>query len=410
MRRWPLEGLEGIEPPRYEAMDLKRIITSGRYIPEIDGLRFVAILAVILYHIPANWHRNSHWGRKTPFTATPLIDGLCAWLAPLYPWIDWAYQYGMEGVLLFFSISGFILALPFARHRFQGEPEVSLRKYLWRRLTRLEPPYVIAMTAYLLIGVLIGKFNFAEQLPHFLASLLYVHNIAYGEASTVNMAAWSLEVEVQFYLLAPALCWLLFRNLRWAVPLTCLGLVAAAGLQLLLPMRLQTIAMFLHYFLAGIAAAAIFVSRPGWFQQRSLWADCGFVVATAVVAWATKSVVRELVLPVCFGGMILTALKSSWISVLLRIPLVSQLGGMCYSTYLYHGRLLTLPMAILFSKLVLTDSFAGEIVLLSLLLVPWVFLASVPLFLLFEKPFMRPTWPQDLLSFLRRRSAPSSPA
>ena len=83
---------------------------------------------------------------------------------------------------------------------------------------------------------------------------------------------------------------------------------------------------------------------------------------------------------------------------------------MCYSTYLYHGRLLTLPMAILLSRLVLTDSFAGEIVLLTLLLVPWVFLASVPLFLLFEKPFMRPTWPQDLLSFLRRRSGPSTPA
>ena len=167
--------------------------------------------------------------------------------------------------------------------------------------------------------------------------------------------------------------------------------------------------MFLHYFLAGIAAAAIFVSRPDWFQQRSLWADCGFVLATAVVAWAKDSAARELVLPVCFGGMILTALKSSWISAVLRIPLVSQLGGMCYSTYLYHGRLLTLPMVSLFSKVVLTDSFVGEIVLLTLLLVPWVFLASVPLFLLFEKPFMRPTWPQDLLGFLLRRSRPSNP-
>ena len=96
-------------------MDLKRIITSGRYIPEIDGLRFVAILAVILYHIPANWHRNSHWARKTAITATPVIDGLTSWLAPIYPLIDWAYDYGMEGVLRCFSISGFILALPVAR-------------------------------------------------------------------------------------------------------------------------------------------------------------------------------------------------------------------------------------------------------------------------------------------------------
>ena len=45
----------------------------------------------------------------------------------------------------------------------------------------------------------------APLLPHLLASLGYVHNIVYGVPSTINVVAWSLEIEVQFYILAPAL-------------------------------------------------------------------------------------------------------------------------------------------------------------------------------------------------------------
>ena len=39
--------------------------------------------------------------------------------------------------------------------------------------------------------------------PNLIASLLYQHNLIYGHGSAINGVAWSLEVEVQFYLLAP---------------------------------------------------------------------------------------------------------------------------------------------------------------------------------------------------------------
>ena len=58
-----------------------------------------------------------------------------------------------RGVELFFAISGFILGIPFASHYLRGVPRVNLRRYFIRRLTRLEPPYIINLMV--LAGILV---------------------------------------------------------------------------------------------------------------------------------------------------------------------------------------------------------------------------------------------------------------
>ena len=58
-------------------------------------------------------------------------------------------EHGNYGVQLFFVISGFVLALPFASHYLCQTRAVSLRAYFLRRLTRLEPPYVLSMLLFL---------------------------------------------------------------------------------------------------------------------------------------------------------------------------------------------------------------------------------------------------------------------
>ncbi|MFO1092552.1 MAG: acyltransferase [Planctomycetaceae bacterium] len=390
-------------------MNLKRIITSGKYIPEIDGLRFIAILSVLLFHIPGNFVRNV--GASGHVHSQPAALGAATGpLAAMYSWTSPAFEFGVEGVLLFFCISGFILSLPFARHYLLGEQSVSLRKYFVRRLTRLEPPYIIAMSALLLGGCALGRFDLTEQLPHFAASLCYLHNIVYGHSSTINNAAWSLEVEVQFYILAPILCWLAFRKRRLACLLLPIAIMGCASSVATTSMTTNTLAKYLHYFLAGVGAGGIYVAKPAWFVSRASWADAGFCAATAAVGLVAHGdrLPRELLLPICFGAMLLCALKSRWISVVLRWPMIAQSGGMCYTTYLYHGRLLTLPIVFIFSRIALTNSRDSDIMLATLLLVPFVFAASIPLFLWFEKPFMNPNWPVEWMQRLRRTELASA--
>ena len=161
-----------------------RDTTSGQFIPEIDGLRFIAIFSVILFHL--NWFITSKTGRAEG------ADLLTEFLS-----------HGNIGVQLFFVISGFVIALPFARGHLLNGRRPNLRQYLFRRLTRLEPPYIVNLLFRFAVLPLATAGTYGELFPHLLASMGYLHNVIYGSMSTINFVAWSLEIELQFYLLAP---------------------------------------------------------------------------------------------------------------------------------------------------------------------------------------------------------------
>src|SRR6266700_536187 len=105
-----------------------RVTSSGVVIPEIDGLRCVAILWVLGFHIDGEYIKVM--GARFPGQIQgSAFHGLL---------VTWDF-----GVQLFFVISGFILGLPFVRHHWNGSPKPRLGQYYLRRVTRIEPPYVI---------------------------------------------------------------------------------------------------------------------------------------------------------------------------------------------------------------------------------------------------------------------------
>jgi peptidoglycan/LPS O-acetylase OafA/YrhL len=177
---------------------LRRVTRDGRWIPEIDGLRFVAISSVVLFRVYQTLQISS--GRFIP-------------VEPSYWWLERLMYNGHRGVWVFFVLSGMILALPFARNLLEGSRPVSLRKYYMRRVTRLEPPYIASILFASLIAV-VHWHGFAPGFAlHVLASAFYQHNVVYGAWSSVNGVLWSLEVEIQFYVLAPlAMQWYRIRK------------------------------------------------------------------------------------------------------------------------------------------------------------------------------------------------------
>ncbi|HEX9620879.1 MAG TPA: acyltransferase family protein, partial [Polyangiaceae bacterium] len=84
---------------------LSRRTSGGRFIAEIDGLRFVAIAWVLLYHVRS---------LRGPDVAFPLHVVTAS---------------GHFGVELFFMVSGFVLALPFAKAHLNQAPAPSLKWY-----------------------------------------------------------------------------------------------------------------------------------------------------------------------------------------------------------------------------------------------------------------------------------------
>src|ERR1017187_3688169 len=86
---------------RWNIARLRRITTaSHRYMAEVDGLRFIAIFSVLLFHV---YYSATH------------VPGIVLAASP-FNFLFWPVTNGHRGVELFFVISGFILGLPFAAH------------------------------------------------------------------------------------------------------------------------------------------------------------------------------------------------------------------------------------------------------------------------------------------------------
>jgi len=367
---------------------LSRRTRSGRFIPEVEGLRFVSIALVVLHHLA--WY----------VAARPGVAAR-GWLFRVAAVADY-------GVPIFFVISGFVLGLPFAAHHLaQGRP-VPLGPYFLRRLTRLEPPYVLVMLALFPAVVMTTGTPPAELLPHLLASLAYVHNIVFARWSAISSVAWSLEVEVQFYLAAPLLATAAFRwrsaaLRRWGL---LAASVAAVVLQraLLRDPAILTLASYIHFFLLGLLLADLYTTtwtRPSrWpWAWDALWLACW---PAMWLAWEAQSTVRSYAFPALVLAVFAASLRGRLSRAVLSNARVVTIGGMCYSIYLLHYPLISVlgrGVAVVAAP---TDVL-WSLLLHGVLVIPPLLGLCAVFFALVERPCMDPAWPARLRAWLAAR-------
>jgi peptidoglycan/LPS O-acetylase OafA/YrhL len=371
----------------YGWLRLRRITSGSSWIPEIDGLRFVAILLVVLFHLSAEVVAKS----DVPLTMQPWYSGLFAF-----------FGRGDIGVRIFFVISGFILGRPFARHYLLGHPRPSLSSYYLRRLTRLEPPYLINISIYAISIAIYGHISLRTLFPPFAASAVYLHGFFFRGAQFISPVAWTLEMEVQFYLLVPLLTLVFLLRNRW-LRRSLLGAAAIA-----LPATLQhfvfsrisgaslfwaTIGWLLQYFLAGMLLSDIYVTEiPSW-RASWLWD----VVSGA--AWYVLLFTEHLRLYPAESLLIAVAFLGAFRGVLLRrlftIEWLAIVGGMCYSIYLWHFFVIALIFKVSRRALV-THDLLNNFLVQCVLILPCILVFSVLYFIFIERPCMDPTWPQKL--------------
>ncbi|GAB4424740.1 MAG: acyltransferase [Bacteroidia bacterium] len=366
---------------------LGRVTTQGRLIGEIDGLRLLAILPVILQHSSE---------RMLDQAPAVMADSTAAYVV----------SRGTVGVFLFFAISGFILSLPFARMHLGETGRVPLRKYLLRRVTRLEPPYILWMTFFALVLLLQGAMPLHELAGHYAASIGYVHSLLYGSYTPINPVAWSLEIEIQFYLLAPLLAAAFFavkdRRRQWV---TGLVLLAFMGLQHALgwthyPYKLTLLGQLQHFWV-GFILADDYLHRFRQATPRSYaWDLLGIGGGVLMLLmWSEewgKSLAFTAGLYLLFQG----AFRGRLLGLFLRNPWATAIGGMCYTIYLIHLPLLELQYRFT-DDWIAGTAYLPAFALQLLVSLPVVLGLSALFFLFIEKPCMDPDWPRHLLHWLR---------
>lgn len=370
---------------------LRRRTTTGHWLPEIDGLRFIAIFSVLLFHLQGQFDHHYSLAIHSPFALAVR-----------------AFGFGNRGVLLFFVISGFILAVPFAKRHQRAGQGLSLRRYYLRRLTRLEPPYVLNLVLVSAGVLLVTHSSWREVMPHLAASTCYLHYAIFGASSPINSVAWSLEVEAQFYMLAPALA-MVFALQRPVVRRAALiaAMLASAQLQLAFGWSKYTLGGDLQYFLAGLLLADFYLhgaaSHPANRKIRpAIWDFMG------LAAWPAFFLLGDRFTGVWLPFLILllctAALRGNLITRLLRQPAIALTGGMCYTIYLWHAPVFTVvDRALRAHPAFLLTNYLALYLEETAIKLTAVGLVCLPLFILIERPCMDPQWLPRLAARLRRR-------
>jgi peptidoglycan/LPS O-acetylase OafA/YrhL len=210
------------------------------YRPEIDGLRAIAVMAVVLFHLGIE----------------PLAGGFV-------------------GVDVFFVISGYLITQLILARVARGD--FSLAGFYLRRIRRLLPPLLATVAAtFAAAALLLNPYDFAPFARSALAAMVSVSNIVfYAEAGYWDadsefkplLHTWSLGVEEQFYLAWPALLLLLWR-LRGRLPLG-----AALG-------GLAAVSAAVTVWYTGVDASAAFFLSPFRVFQFATGAALPFLLAT----------------------------------------------------------------------------------------------------------------------------------
>jgi peptidoglycan/LPS O-acetylase OafA/YrhL len=371
---------------------LARVTTSKAFIPEIDGLRFLAIITVVLFHLSTHLQETS----GVAFVAPAMRDP-----------VGWAVHTGGVGVFVFFSISGFVLALPFAAQRLHGARPVRLRDYFIRRLTRLEPPYLVTLLLFFAVQVVLLHKHAAELLPHLGASALYLHNIIYGTWSAINPVTWSLETEVQFYLLAPVFGLLfgipgqLRRRAIIAGTIVLSLLVSGLFKEQLLALHLdRSLLAYAHYFLAGFLFADVYLDSIRGRERIGQGWDAAALAAILGILYVPHGWLHPPVVTLCTFVLFLAVFQATFVRRFFTNGWITVIGGMCYTIYLLHYPFIHFVLQ-RSASLSLTNRYWANYLLQAAIVLPLLLLVSALFFVLIEKPCMYKDWPQRLWAWLR---------
>jgi len=336
------------------------------YRADIDGLRAVAVLAVIASHLPEKFLPS-----------------------------------GFLGVDVFFAISGFVVTASLMSQRRTQLSQLYIG-FLARRVKRLLPALAlcVAVTGFVVLATdpfprhstqtgLAALFGFANV-------VLFFFELDYFSPSAVFNAfthTWSLGVEEQFYVVFPMFAWLFFFRTHTtsfkalAIATTLGGLVSVAMFALLYQDH-QAAAFFLmpaRIWELGIGALVFLGSRRmrSVRLQDALRRLAPFALTALVVCFFTpeKYAMPATLVAVGLTGLLLAGTDHSLAARVLTLKPVVYIGRISYSLYLWHWPIIALGPIVLAKN---WQSSALYVVVMAI--------AAVLSFHWIEKPLRYRTW------------------
>jgi peptidoglycan/LPS O-acetylase OafA/YrhL len=323
-------------PPRAPEAHADATAPDGRrlrlgYRPELDGIRGLALVIVVLHHAGLLlWTRTPRW----------FLPG------------------GQVGLDVFFALSGFLItALLLGEHGRTGGVRVG--NFLWRRLLRLSPALVVFMAGLLVASIVIGRYRASEVLESAAWVLPFATNIGVENVIIEAGHTWSMGVEAHFYLAWCLVVALVARRVRrpYAVLAgVALAAIAASAIARALVFTddggATAFAMYVDTLyridapLVGAVAGVAWVA--GWADRISPRVAAG-AAAAALALLAVVTFRTTPLSPILFQGLYTAVAAAGALLVVgvqrsgpsrvrsvLALPVLTFLGTISYSVYLWH--------------------------------------------------------------------------
>lgn len=321
-----------------------------KYRPDIDGLRAIAILGVLVYHLDSR-----------------LLPG------------------GFVGVDVFFVISGYLISTLIDRDCQSGT--FSIARFYERRIRRIIPALFVMMAAVVVAAwILLLPADLAALGKSMRYTVIALPNVHFQRIAddyfneSVNQSpllhTWSLGVEEQFYLVFPLLLWAFYRcskSRRMRVTtlfiLFLASLAASARMVQLDPMEAFYLLPYRAWeMLLGTLLALGGMTAPGGRRQNIAGAAGISLIAGSMIFFDKTTPFPGLsaLLP-CFGAVLLLwsgSRPGAWSARMLALKPVVFLGLISYSLYLWHWPLISfVKYCSAYNGAVVLAVFAGSLVL-----------------------------------------------
>jgi peptidoglycan/LPS O-acetylase OafA/YrhL len=345
---------------------------SGARLAGVEGLRALAAVSILVYHC---WLYSAPDGQRVDL-------GLLS---------RFALRHLPAGVLLFFTLSGFLLYRPLAASVLRQAPLPSVRRYLRNRALRIFPAYllILLVVGVLLPAALTGRVSSGSQLGRLtgdpgvlLANAALLQNYVPGSMDTGIGPAWSLAVELVFYLILPLLGWLAATSARAAATPRSRTGAALVPVAVVIAIGLSGSLVAFHVVPPGSGAWHRGVVRSFWFH-----ADL-FALGMALAVTRVNLEDGRLRLPSWWRP----AAAASLVGVTMATVLLTDRGRIQqYNGALAYETLVTVACALLLALVVLPTAEApppANVRLLETRLLVAVGLASYSLFL-WHEPVVR---------------------
>ncbi|MGI4834640.1 MAG: acyltransferase family protein [Janthinobacterium lividum] len=291
---------------------------------EIDALRFIAAIVVVLYHLT---YRGYHADNLSPVA---------------YPGLGDVFKYGFLGVELFFIISGYVMLMSA-----QGK---TIGQFFTSRVTRLYPAYWVATTLTFIVVRLFGPHVHELGWSPIIDAPVkgYFYNLTMLQTflgiNNIDGVAWTLAIEIYFYFWIAVM--IAFGWLKHLLPVLVTWLAFCAFSGPVVNSNLLTTVLFTRFAPFFIAGMTFFLLQTNQAARWKLYTLLG--VSFLLCLRSARTIVNEGIVSYHEGFSILVAggLITLFFVLFLLIAYrkltvphskwVAWAGFLCYPIYLTH--------------------------------------------------------------------------